>query len=645
MTPTIPPATAGHTPDVAGPAAPAPLLAIRDLRVRFPKRYGDVAVLDGVDLSIGAGEAVAVVGESGCGKSLLGLAAAHLLPPTARVSGSVEFRGQDVRRMSRRELRRMRGAGIGFVYQDAMTSLNPGMSVGAQLRQVCRLGSSSTPEDLLSSVGLNQTERIMRAKPYQLSGGQRQRVLIAIALARDPELVIADEPTTALDVTVQRQVMELLQDLRSSRGFALMFVSHDLALVSEVATRTVVMYAGQVAESGPTADILDRPRHPYSAGLLHASVSLEERWPVLAPIPGHVRQPADFPSGCRFRDRCGNAGQQCAERPVLRLDGARGLACFHPVTGDDDVTAATASVEPGAGATAPSAPVSATLTPAVPAWAATSTSASTTDDSSEADTAIFEVKDLVVDFGSGGGSTRALDHVSLTIRPGQAVGLIGESGSGKTTLSRSLLGLIQPASGEVLYHGRDVYAMPRLARFRTLSLNTAMVFQDPRSSLNPRLSVGAVIRDPLTVLGIGNRRERDTRVGDLLADVGLPAQVADRPVRTLSGGQLQRVALARALSVEPSVVVADEPTSALDVSVQAQILNLFQEIRARRRLAMLVVSHDMRVIRFATDYTAVMLNGKIVEQGPTEQVYESPQHEYTKALLSAAPVLRSVPPP
>ncbi|WP_046772702.1 dipeptide ABC transporter ATP-binding protein [Jiangella alkaliphila] len=592
----------------------APLLDLRDLRVRFPKRYGDVPVLDGVGLTVHPGEAVAVVGESGCGKTLLGLAAAHVLPPTAKASGTVAFQGRDLRALSRRELRRVRGAGIGVVFQDAMTSLNPGLTVGRQLRQVCKLGASSTPEELLDAVGLEHSARILGARPYQLSGGQRQRVLIAIALARDPALVIADEPTTALDVTVQRQVVELLRGLQESRGFALMFISHDLALVSEVAARTTVMYAGQVVESGPTAEVLGRPRHPYTAGLLNASRSLEERWPDLAPIPGHVRQPAEFASGCRFRDRCARADDACATRPDLLAGGARLLACFHPLT------------EP----------------PPRPAPARVRDRAEDADDGGgHAREAIVEARDVVVDYGSTRSRTLAVDGVSVTVRAGQAVGLIGESGSGKTTLARSLLGLIEPAAGHVLHREQDIYRLPRVARFRRLGRDAAMVFQDPRSSLNPRLSVGAVVRDPLTVLGIGDRRSRDATVRATLESVGLPGAMADRPVRALSGGQLQRVALARALVVEPSLIVADEPTSALDVSVQAQILMLLHRIRAERHLALLIVSHDMRVVRFATDHVAVMRGGTIVEAGPTERVYEDPRHPYTQALLAAAPTLHA----
>ncbi|WP_154814662.1 ABC transporter ATP-binding protein [Actinophytocola xinjiangensis] len=314
-----------------------PVLSVANLSVRFPKRYGAIDVLDNIALDIGPGERVAVVGESGCGKSLLGLAAADLLPPTAQVTGQISFRGKDVRTMGRRERFALRGAGIGVVYQDALTSLNPGMTVGAQLRQVCRLGSSSTPERLLVDVGLTDTGRVLRAKPHQLSGGQRQRVLIALALARDPDLVIADEPTTALDVTVQAQVVALLRELQEQHHFALLFVSHDLALVSELASRTTVMYAGQVVESGPTTEILARPRHPYTAGLLAASVSLEERRETLTPIPGHVRQPGEFVAGCRFRERCGNARDDCANRPELAPDGpGRLLACFHPVAKEEE---------------------------------------------------------------------------------------------------------------------------------------------------------------------------------------------------------------------------------------------------------------------------------------------------------------------
>lgn len=326
------------TPGGTGPADPTtpPLLAVRDLHVRFPKRYGDVAVLDGIDLEVRPGETVAVVGESGCGKSLLGLAAANLLPSTATWTGSVEFEGRDVRRMSRQARRRMRGAGVGVVYQDAMSSLNPGMTVGAQLRQICKLGSSSTPEDLLVSVGLTETARILHARPYQLSGGQRQRVLIALALARDPAIVIADEPTTALDVTIQRQVIELLQGLQDSRHFALVFISHDLALVSQVAHRTVVLYAGQVVESGPTDEVLARPRHHYTAGLLRASVSLEERWDLLAAIPGRVSPPTEFVAGCRFQERCPSATHHCTTRPAL-TGASRKIACHHPISGEAEV--------------------------------------------------------------------------------------------------------------------------------------------------------------------------------------------------------------------------------------------------------------------------------------------------------------------
>ncbi|MFD4191820.1 ABC transporter ATP-binding protein [Amycolatopsis thermoflava] len=307
------------------------ILSIRELSISFPKRYGPVQVLNHVELDIDAGECVAVVGESGCGKSLLGLAAASLLPDTATVTGEIRFRDRDTLRMSKRKLRALRGASIGVVYQDALTSLNPGMSVGAQLRQVCRLGSNSTPEQLLVDVGLTDTSRVMRAKPYQLSGGQRQRVLIAIALAREPDLIIADEPTTALDVTVQAQVVALLRELQQQRNFALLFISHDLALVSTLAHRTTVMYAGQVVESGLTRDVLTSPRHPYTAGLLAASVSLEEGHDTLHSIPGHVKPPTEFATGCRFRDRCDRAQQDCTQRPPLEVDATRRFACFHPI--------------------------------------------------------------------------------------------------------------------------------------------------------------------------------------------------------------------------------------------------------------------------------------------------------------------------
>ncbi|TDC53984.1 ABC transporter ATP-binding protein [Jiangella ureilytica] len=321
-----------HRVDDGGGASTS-TLAISDLTVRFPKRYGDVAVLDGVGLSIGPGESLAIVGESGCGKSLLGLAAANMLPPTAEVGGQIHFRGRDLYRLRGRERRAVRGAGIGIVYQDALTSLNPGMSIGAQLRQVFRLGSPYTPSDLLDAVGLPDA-RILKAKPYQLSGGQRQRVLIALALAREPDLLIADEPTTALDVTVEAKIIELLQRLQAELDFALLFISHDLAIVSQLCHQVAVMYGGQLVETGPTAEILTNPRHPYTAGLLAASSSLDEGHGTLATIPGFVHPPTEFPSGCRFRDRCSHAQDDCAARPVL-TDGPRRLACHHPLTSTD----------------------------------------------------------------------------------------------------------------------------------------------------------------------------------------------------------------------------------------------------------------------------------------------------------------------
>ncbi|MBB5791679.1 ABC transporter ATP-binding protein [Jiangella mangrovi] len=317
-----------HVDDGGG--ASTSTLAISDLTVRFPQRYGDVAVLDGVGLSIGPGESLAIVGESGCGKSLLGLAAANMLPPTAEVGGQVLFQGRDLYRLRGRERRAVRGAGIGIVYQDALTSLNPGMSIGAQLRQVCRLGSPYTPSELLDAVGLPDA-RILKAKPYQLSGGQRQRVLIALALAREPKLLIADEPTTALDVTVEAKIIELLQRLQAELDFALLFISHDLAIVSQLCHRVAVMYGGQLVETGPTDEILASPHHPYTAGLLAASSSLDEGHATLATIPGFVHPPTEFPSGCRFRDRCSHAQDDCAVRPVL-TDGPRRLACHHPLT-------------------------------------------------------------------------------------------------------------------------------------------------------------------------------------------------------------------------------------------------------------------------------------------------------------------------
>lgn len=308
-----------------------PILSIAELSIHFPDQYADTAVVQNVSLDVAAGECVAVVGESGCGKSLLGLSAAGLLPKGARVSGTVRFQGRDINVMRNHELRNFHGAGVGVVYQDAMTSLNPGLTIGRQLKQVCRLGSDTSPEELLHMVELRETARILHSKPYQLSGGQRQRVLIALALARRPDLVIADEPTTALDVTVQEQIIELLKSLQRKNRFALLFISHDLPLISSFAQSVVVMYAGQVVEKGETARVLGHARHPYTAGLLAASLSLENADARLSPIRGTVGQPGDFLNGCRFRDRCDFAGDDCVVRPLdSEIDG-RDVWCHHPI--------------------------------------------------------------------------------------------------------------------------------------------------------------------------------------------------------------------------------------------------------------------------------------------------------------------------
>lgn len=605
----------------------APLLDVRGLSVDFTgPDGGSVHAVRDVDLTLRRGETVAVVGESGSGKSTTALALLRMLPHTGRVAaGSVRFDGTELTTAGEEELRALRGARIGMIFQDPMTSLNPVLTVRQQLDEVLRAHGEGGDRaarreralELLGLVGIPDPERRLEDHPHQFSGGQRQRILIAMALAGRPYVLLADEPTTALDATVQEQILNLLTRLTEETGTALLLITHNMGVVARSCERVLVMYGGTVVEDGPVAEVLTRPRHPYTAGLLAAVPRLgSPSGTRLTGIPGSPPDLAAPPSGCAFAERCALAEDRCREEapPLLAVgDGPP----------DRSVSAACwPAAESGAPLLVPPAP------PRIdrPAPGAT----------------VLEAEDVRKVFPGRGRAGRrnplvALDGVSLRLAAGETLGVVGESGSGKSTLAR-VLAHAHPADGGTLrLHGEEV-TRPSRAALRRLRREVQLVFQDPYASLNPRMTAGEIVAEPLLAHGLaGNRAGRERRVGELLSLVGLDPSAAGRRPRSFSGGQRQRIGIARALAPEPSVLICDEPVSALDVSVQAQIVNLLSDLQRDLGLALVFIAHDLAVVRQVSHRIAVMHRGRVVETGTADDVCARPQDPYTRALLAAAP--------
>jgi peptide/nickel transport system ATP-binding protein len=609
----------------------APLLRIRDLSTRL---YGNEAVvhaIDGLSLEIGRGETFALLGESGCGKSMTALSVMRLLPETGEIAaGSIELDGEDLLEKSEKDMRDVRGRRVAMIFQEPMLSLNPVMTVGAQIAETLARHTAleggaldARVVELLTAVGIPDAQRRRGEYPFQLSGGMKQRVMIAIALACDPELLIADEPTTALDVTIQAQVLDLLRDLQRTRGMAMLLITHDLAVVAENAHRVAVMYAGEIVEVAERARFFSNPAHPYSRKLFDSLPGAGRRGEALAVIRGSVPGLSQSFRGCRFAERCDHASERCRSvAPEWHdLGGGQGVRC-HLFAGGEPAQARVECSAPDArpmvqDVSAPDAGQSVPL---------------------------LEVTDLRVHFPirSGvlqrtTGRVKAVDGVSFTIAPGHTLGLVGESGCGKTTVGKGLLRLIEPTAGRVLFAGEDLARLTR-GELRARRNQIQIVFQDPYASLNPRMRVVEIIEEGMLALGIGyTESDRMRRIDALLDEVGLAPELKYRYPHEFSGGQRQRIAIARALSVEPRLIVCDEPTSALDVSVQAQILNLLKSLQARKGLGYLFITHNISVVEFLAHEIAVMYLGRIVEQGTVEAVLRSPRHPYTRALLSAVP--------
>jgi peptide/nickel transport system ATP-binding protein len=607
----------------AAGAVAASLLEIDGLNVRFVTSHGTVRAVEGLGYSVHPGEMVAIVGESGSGKSVSALAVMRLLPPaTARISGSIRFDGRELLDLSEEDMRRIRGREIAMIFQEPMTSLNPVLKIGLQIMEplTIHLGmddgaARARAVEHLKLVGITDPESRLSQYPHQLSGGMRQRVMIAIGLACNPKLLIADEPTTALDVTIQAQILELMKDLSRRLGVAVVIITHNLGIVARYADRVNVMYAARLAESGAAERVFAHPLHPYSRGLLTAVPRLDRgRTAKLATIDGappNLRAP---PEGCRFHPRCRLAIDVCHKEPPLAPAEPGHLVACHRVHEVD------------------------ALLP-LPKAAGGAVKASS-DGSAES---ILELKGTSKYFPISMGwfrrpwQIRAVNDVTLDIRRGETLGLVGESGCGKSTLGRLVLRLDDPTAGEIRFEGVD---LARLKSDEMLAVRKRLqvIFQDPYSSLNPRMTVGEIIAEPMRVHQILPKAEIPGRVADLLQTVGLFPYMGLRYPHELSGGQRQRVGIARALSVNPHVIVCDEAVSALDVSIQGQVINLLEDLQERLGLTYLFIAHDLAVVRHISTKVAVMYLGRIVEQAPAEQLFATPRHPYTQALLAAAPI-------
>lgn len=585
--------------DVAADGSPRLVATVDDLSVTFRRNGKDVHALRGVSLRIRAGEIIGLVGESGSGKSVLGFSMLGLLPGHARVDGAVQVAGSDMVHGADKLLRKVRRLDLGAVFQDPMTSLNPTMRIGRQVAEAA--GSDAEALRLLTAVGIPDPQRRMRAFPHELSGGLRQRVMIAIAIAGDPDLIIADEPTTALDVTVQAQVLRLLRRLRDEIGCSIVLITHDLGVAAQISDRIAVLYAGRIAEIGPTAGVLSQPAHPYTHGLLRSRLTLKtSREHRLAALAGSVPSPVTPPPGCAFEPRCRVSKPECTRTPPdpVAVGHDRVSACILP---GEQVSAELGS--PAAEPVPEPPVVSAATTVSAPAVSVRDA------------TKVFSVKRH--------GKLHALRGISLDVAQGESVALVGESGSGKSTLLRLIAGLDTPTAGSVTRNG---------------GTGPQMVFQDAGASLTPWLSVGELIAERLKGSGLSRRRRQDA-VAEVLERVGLPKEVAKSRSAQLSGGQRQRVSLARATVVPPSVLLCDEPTSALDVSLAASVLNLIGDLRRSLDMSVVFVTHDLSVARVVADRVAVMYLGRIVEIGPVDEVIARPTHPYTQALVDSIPDL------
>jgi len=653
-----------------------PILSVHNLTIDFSSHRGDTRAVADVSFDLHRGETLAIVGESGSGKSVTSLALMGLIPlPPGRITaGEARFQSEalgevDLLKLTDRELQQVRGNDISMIFQEPMTSLNPVYTCGSQVMEALLLHTQLNPKEaeartieLFTMAQLPRPEKIFKAYPHEISGGQKQRVMIAMAMACNPAILIADEPTTALDVTVQARMLQLIDDLRRQHNTAVLFITHDLGVVAEIADRIMVMYRGRVVEQGRVLDIFTNPQHPYTKGLLACRPKLSigrKRLPVVADF---MRETAE--GGFQTTNE-ENSQLLVAESSVIAADTPQNVSettktfpVEHPDVPHPDTTFSVLETAPTleSGQPLPTAPFhtapdtqrpnpeplnEATLATETP----TSPAPTTTNYQSPANHApILRVENLNVHFPIRKGFfnrkpevVRAVDGVSFDIYPGETVGLVGESGCGKTTLGRALLRLVEPTSGSILFEGVDLARLPA-GELRRRRREFQMVFQDPYSALNPTMTVGEAILEPMRVHNVGGtRQQQKARVLELLCTVGLTEAQYQRYPHEFSGGQRQRICIARALALQPKCIICDESVSALDVSVQAQVLNLLNDLKHEFNITYLFITHDLSVARFMSDRLLVMRQGRIVESGPAAELYAHPQHEYTRQLLAAIP--------
>jgi peptide/nickel transport system ATP-binding protein len=599
------------------------ILDIGDLQVRFFTPEGVVNAVEGVNLKIGEGEILALVGESGCGKSVTARSIMRLIYPPGKITnGSISFQERDVLALNSDELRLFRGGDVAMIFQEPMTSLNPVFTIGDQITEAIMLHKKCThaqaldiAETLLSRTGIPSARERLSNFPHQLSGGMRQRVMIAIAISCNPKLLIADEPTTALDVTIQAQIMEIMRKLKQEIGMAILLITHDLGVVADIAERVAVMYAGRLVEIRKVNDLFNDPQHPYTEGLLNSIPGLDRSVDRLHVIEGNVPNLLDLPTGCAFRDRCTYAIDRCSHEvpPLVSPRPGLEVACFnYSDLRDNRRITITESARQASEAVNP-------LT-------------------------LVEVRDLVKYFevtkgflGQGKAKVHAVENVSFQIHQGETFGLVGESGSGKTTIGRIIIGLEKATAGVVYIQGKAVSTLQGKQR-REAAKQGQIIFQDPYSSLNPRMKVGTIVGEGLRIHFHYSQKEKEELVLETMQGVGLEKYHIERYPHEFSGGQRQRIGIARALVLKPSFIVCDEPVSALDVSIQAQILNLLRDLQQKHSLTYLFIAHNLSVVKHISDRIGVLYLGKLMEVAAKDELYQKPLHPYTQALLSAVPV-------
>ena len=609
-----------------------PLLQIKDLHTDIEIRSGVVRALSGVDLHVNPGETLGIVGESGSGKTMTALSLMGLLPQGGKVSsGSIILDGQDLTQLPLKEKRKLRGTKVGMIFQDPLTSLNPTMKIGLQVCEPLRVHEGLSKKEaleraveILKRVGMPRPEVVINNYPHQLSGGMRQRVMIAMALVCKPRILIADEPTTALDVTTQMQILDLIDELRDEYKMGVILITHDLGVVAGHTDRVAVMYAGRIVETAPTKTLFTEPKHRYTSSLMAA---LPERalaaGTKLFSIPGAPPSLTNLPVGCRFAARCLWATDECrAGYPDLSGDETHTFSCFHPVQEGDES----------------------------PAVLQGKLDSNKTDGAAEnvpqiSHETLLDVKEASREYESAGsgffkrekGVVSAVDRVSITVKKGETYGLVGESGCGKSTVGRLIAGLEPPSGGAIELDGRDLATLKGHDAVR-IHRDVQMMFQDSYAAMDPRMRIDQILAEPMSIQKTGNARQIAERIMEILEQVGLTEEILDRYPHEFSGGQLQRIGFARSLTLAPDLIVADEPVSALDVSVQAQVLNLMKDLQQELGLSYLFISHDLAVVQYMADRIGVMYLGRIVEEGPASEVVKNPKHPYTKALIDSIPV-------